>query len=588
VIEAATIIETLVISGIPTTDSIAVPATDSIGGILGRAALGDQGVVLVDRDLDARQLPYRELAERADRAAAALRAARVRPGDRVCLLSPTSAELLTALFGVWLAGAVPVVLALPRPRSDLNEYVRECERRAQQAGARMILVADELLPFVPQEGLSVALRPISLSGRPAGGPTLRPRTRRIEPPPTGADDLAFLQFTSGSTGRSRAVALSHGQMLSNNAAIHAALDMGDCFVSWLPLFHDMGLNILLLAVARGMRMVLMPTEEFLSRPGCWLEAVSRYRGTITVAPNFAYGLATRDLRANPDRPLDLSSLRVAGNGAEPVDADTVAEFAAQAARHGLAPEAICPMYGLAEATLAVSTSRVGEPMRELWTARDQLGPGATVRALAPGDAGGRRLVSCGRPIPGVEVQIRLGKHEAGPGQVGEICVRSPANMLGYWQEPEATSDILSDGWLRTGDLGFLDDGEVFVCGRIKDMIIVGGRNLYPEEYEQETTRVPGIRRGNAIAFGLDHEERMVVVAETTVSAEEDAGQVARATMRQLRHSLPEAPEEIVLVAKGTLPKTSSGKLQRRLCRQRYSEGNLPALAVVNRNRAQAA
>jgi fatty-acyl-CoA synthase len=567
------------------TRRIATP--DSIGDALRRAALGDQEVVLIDRNLAERRLPYRELAERAERAATALQAAGTRPGDRICLLSSTSADLLTALFGTWLAGAVPVLLSLPRPRSDLNEYVRECERRAGQAGARMILVADELLPFLPRESLGVAIRPLSLNGGGADG-ARRPGKRRFAPPPIGADDLAFLQFTSGSTGRSRAVALSHGQMLAHAAAIDAAVDMGDCFVSWLPLFHDMGLNIVLLAVAREMRLVLAPTEEFLSRPGSWLEAVSRYRGTVTVAPNFAYGLAARDLRANPSRPLDLSCLRLAGNGAEAVDASTVAEFAAQAARYGLAPEAICPMYGLAEATLAVSMSRDGEPMRELWVARDALGPAATVQVLAPGDTGGRRLVSCGRPIPGVDVRVRFGEYDAGPGKVGEICVRSPATMLGYWQEPEATADVIRDGWLHTGDLGFIDGGEVFVCGRIKDMIIVGGRNLYPEEYEQEATQVPGIRRGNAIAFGLDHEERMVVVAEAAISPDGDAEGVAQAAMRRLRHRLPEAPEEIVLVPKGTLPKTSSGKLQRRLCKQRYGEGKLPVLAVARRSRTLAA
>lgn len=570
-------------------DRIATP--NSIGDLLGRAALGDQEVVLIDRNLAERRLPYRELAERAGQAAATLQAAGTRPGDRICLLSPTSADLLTALFGTWLAGAVPVVLSLPRPRSDMNEYLRECERRAQQAGARMILVADDLLPFLPQGGLGVAIRPLSLSGRGADGATRSGRQRfrqRFQQPSIGADDLAFLQFTSGSTGRSRAVALTHGQMLSNIAAISAALNLGDCWVSWLPLFHDMGLNILLLAVANEMRMVLAPTEEFLSRPGCWLEAVSRYRGTVTVAPNFAYGLATRDLRANPARPLDLSSLRVAGNGAEAVDAGTFGEFATNAARYGLAPEAICPMYGLAEATLAVSMSRDGEPMRELWVARDDLGPGATVRVCAPGDADGRRLVSCGRPIPGVEVQVRFGEYDAGPGKVGEICVRSPASMLGYWHEPEATADVLRDGWLRTGDLGFIDGDEIFICGRIKDMIIVGGRNLYPEEYEQETTQVPGIRRGNAIAFGLDHEERMVVVAEAAISPGGDAESLAQAAMRRLRQRLPEAPEEVVLVPKGTLPKTSSGKLQRRLCKQRYGDGQLPVLAVTRRTRALAA
>jgi fatty-acyl-CoA synthase len=580
VIDIATFFEAAIVA-----DRLAAP--DSVGDILRRAASGNQEVVLIDRDLAERRMPYRELAERAERAAVALQASGIQPGDRICLLSPTSVDLLTALFGTWLAGAVPVVLSLPRPRSDMNEYLRECERRAQQAGARMILVADDLLPFLPPEGLGVAIRPLSLSGRGADG-AIRPSHRRFRPPSIGAGDLAFLQFTSGSTGRSRAVALTHGQMLSNIAAISAALNLGDCWISWLPLFHDMGLNIMLLAIANNMRLVLAPTEEFLSRPGCWLEAVSHYRGTITVAPNFAYGLATRDLRANPGRPLDLSSLRVVGNGAEAVDAGTMAEFAAHAARYGMAPEAICPMYGLAEATLAVSMSRDGEPMRELIVARDELGPGATVRVCASGDADGRRLVSCGRPIPGVEVQVRFGDYDAGPGKVGEICVRGPANMLGYLHETEATADVLRDGWLRTGDLGFIDGGEVFICGRIKDMIIVGGRNLYPEEYEQETAQVPGIRRGNAIAFGLDHEERMVVVAESATASGSDVEHVAQAAMRRLRQRLPEAPEEVVLVPKGTLPKTSSGKLQRRLCKQRYGEGKLPVLAVAGRARALAA
>ena len=548
----------------------------TISDLLPRAAESAGEIVLVDRGLTARHLPYSELLTRADGAAAALQARGLQPGDRVCLLSNTSAELLAGLFGTWRAGAVPVVLSLPRPRSDLGEYLAEVRRRVDHVGARLVVVADALQAFMPEDGVGAPVAALGELGQAAEAAAAGT--------PAAPDDIALMQFTSGSTGAPRAVALTHRQILSNLDSTTAALGLSgtDRFVSWLPLFHDMGLNFLLSAVTHAITVILQPTEEFLSRPGSWLEAVSRYRGTVTVAPNFAYGLATRDLQTAAGRSLDLSCLRVAGNGAEPIDANTMDEFVTVAGQHGLRPEAVCPMYGLAEATLAVSIASPDVPMRDLWVFSDRLTRGAQVASGPAGAPGTRRLVACGPIVPGVEVSIRDGDgHDVGDGRVGEVCVRGASIMAGYWQEPDATAGVLRDGWLHTGDLGFRHDGELVICGRVKDMIIVGGRNLYPEDYEQWATRVPGVRRGNAIAFGLEHEERMVVVAETTVSAHE-ADRVAAEAMRTLRRHLPQAPEEVVLVVKGTLPKTSSGKLQRGVCKQRYREGALPVLATARR------
>jgi fatty-acyl-CoA synthase len=556
------------------TDAAAGPAT-TIAELLTRSAQSNHGIVLIDRELAPRPLSYRELLERGSLAAGALTSAGVRPGDRVCLLSPTTAELLVGLAGVWLAGAVPVLLSLPGARLDLGDYVEEVGRRARHVRARMVLVADLLLPFVPPAGMGTAVLPIDGLDSAAGVPA--------EPAAVDADDPAFLQFTSGSTGLSRSVVLSHRQMLSNVAAIGAAfgLNSDDCYVSWLPLFHDMGLNLVLSAIAHRSTLILEPTEEFLARPDSWLGALSHYRGTVTVAPNFAYGLAARGLRARSGRPLDLSTVRVAGNGAEPVDGQTLDEFVALAAPHGFHAEAICPMYGLAEATLGVSMSRADEPMRDIWAARSALAPGADVERVSPDDYDSRRIISCGRPLPGVEVTIiREADSPLGEGRVGEICLRSPGVMSGYWEEQESTAAVIRSGLLHTGDLGFLDHGELFVCGRIKDMIIVGGRNLYPEDYEQECSRVPGIRRGNVIAFGLEHEERMVVIAETADA--EHAGRISIDAMNQLRRRLPQAPEEVVLVSKGSLPKTSSGKIQRQACKERYRHGSLSVLATTGR------
>lgn len=563
--------------------SLAFPAPDRVLGVetipdaLERAGGSEGSITIVDRELRERPIPYSSLAEAACRAAGALRRRGVEPGDRVCLLSPTSPDLLVGLFAAWRASAIPIVLPLPRRQSDLPAYIDDVVARVRTAGARLLAVSD----VFAGQGVSfdAAGVPVArLEGLPGEGGSF------AEPVRSAPDDPALLQFTSGTTARPRAVTLTHRQILSNLSAAGstAGLTADDVVVSWLPLFHDMGLiGMLLGSVAFRAHLVLEPTEEFLGRPGSWLDAISKFRGTLTASPNFGYGLAARDLRAKP-RSLDLTSWKVAANGAETVDLGTCGTFADVAGAYGFRREAMCPMFGLAEATLAVTLSASDRPPAVDWVERESIEAADSARPCPPGAEDGRPLVSCGYPIPGTEVRVVSQDGGTLPAfGVGEICVRGPSVMTGYWRDASSTADAVRDGWLHTGDLGFWGSDGLVICGRQKDVIILGGRNLYPEDYEAWTERVPGVRRGNVIAFAVPGAERMVVVAETTVGPDE-AQIVARETLETLRRRLPRGPEEVVLVTAGTLPKTSSGKRQRGACRERYAAGSLETVAVAKR------
>jgi fatty-acyl-CoA synthase len=554
----------------------AILAAPSVPDALRAGIDSEHRFIVVDRDLNEQSRSYRELMDGAAASANMLRDLGIAPGDRVCLLSSTSLSLINGLIATWWAGAVPVILALPRRQSELPEFLEDLRHRVTHVGAPLVMVMDQFAQALPTE---------------EGGPRIIPLGvletaphENLQPPTGRPDGLAYLQFTSGTTARSRAVALTHKQVLAQIASMAMVTGgtIEDVVMHWLPLFHDMGLILTLGAIAHGARVALLPPEEFLARPGAWMDSISKYGGTFTVAPNFAYGLAARDLHAKP-RDLELTQLRIAGNGAEPIDADTMYGFAEVAAGYGFKREAICPMYGLAEATLAVASSLPGEPVLEVWISREQLEQNGAVQEVAPDSEGARRLLACGPPVPRTEIAIVDDTGQNLPsGQVGEILVRSPSVMSNYWQDPEATRETIdNEGWLHTGDLGFMSGGELVVCGRIKDMIVVGGRNLYPEDYEQCAVGVEGVRRGNVIAFGIPEQERMVVVAETR--AQDGAGAaVATETMRLLTRRLSHAPQEVMLVPPGTLPKTSSGKVQRGVCRQRYLAGDLPAIATVGR------
>ncbi len=414
-------------------------------------------------------------------------------------------------------------------------------------------------------------------------------------PKTDADDLVFLQYTSGSTQTPKGVMVSHGNLLHNSEVMRRLFRHGpdSCGVIWLPPFHDMGLiGGLLQPLYAGFPVVLMTPGAFIQRPRRWLEAVSRYRATTSGGPNFAFELCVERVTAGtkPAAGLDLGSWRVAVTGSEPIRAETLERFSRAFAPAGFRREAFFPSYGLAEATLLVSrrllrrgdAGSVGRFSARRFGAGTP--PGCPRRR--PTTPGGKDLVSCGAVAPDEEVVIAdpETRRRCGAGEVGEIWVRGPSVAHGYWNRPEETAAAfharLDDGggpFLRTGDLGFLRGGELFVAGRIRDLIIIRGANVYPQDVERTVGAChPSLRPDGAAAFAVeaDGEERLVVVQEVEALAPDDAAEVLAA----VRHAVADAHQlqayAVVLVRAGRIPRTTSGKIQRTACRTEFQEDGL--------------
>jgi fatty-acyl-CoA synthase len=535
---------------------------------LERAAERDTTVTFVGAGEDV--VPWRVLHEQAKGYAAALQARGVRPGDHVALLSPTTRELVTAIQATWLAGATIVVLPLPMRLSSIEEFVAQTRQRIRNADARVCVVDPELAEFVVPEPADPPMVPVAdLAGGDAAA-----WVRPDEDP----DRLVILQFTSGSTSDPKGVMLPDHVLRANLDAIAEAAQLDpddDVLVSWLPLYHDMGLvGLLTLPMSTGTALVLGAPQDFTARPARWMEWLSTYGGTATAGPNFSYVLATRALKRADQ--LDLSRLRIALNGAEPIDPDQVEAFVEAGARHGLRPGAVFPAFGMAEVALA---GTFPEPLGGMATDcvdRRVLETERYAAPVEPGTDGSRRLALLGRPVAGLE--IRIVDPETGvplrDREVGELEFRGTSVTTGYYKRPDANADLFHDGWLCTGDLAYTLDGQLVMCGRIKDVIIVGGRNVFPEDVERAVGALDGVRAGNVIAFGVDGDrgrETLVVVAETKA---DDRDAVRRQIHDRVKEVVGVPPKDIVLVAPGTLPKTSSGKLQRSLCRRRYHDGQL--------------
>jgi fatty-acyl-CoA synthase len=398
-------------------------------------------------------------------------------------------------------------------------------------------------------------------------------TAAFERPADDPDRLAILQFTSGSTSDPKGVALPHRAVASNLDAIAIAAELDpdhDVLVSWLPLYHDMGLvGLLTLPMTTGTDLVLGAPQDFMASPLRWMQWISDYGGTATAGPNFSWVLATRALQRASG--LDLSSLRIALNGAEPVDPDTVEAFIAAAGQHGMRPGAVFPAFGMAEVAIAGTFPPPLAGLRTDSVDLRVLESESYAAPLDPTEPGARRLAKLGKPVPGLEVRIvdPTSGHELDEREVGELEIRGTSVCNGYYNDLSATEALFHDGWLRTGDLAYLVDGELVMCGRIKDVIIVGGRNVFPEDIERAVGGVDGVRAGNVIAFGVEgrnHREAIVVVAETKLA---DTKELHATINEHVRAVVGVPAKEIVLVPPGTLPKTSSGKLQRSLCRELY-------------------
>ncbi len=561
--------------------------------------------LLITEDGDAGErnltLTFADLYAAGNRCAAELARRGVPAGGRVALMLPTSRAFFVSYAGILLAGAIPVPIYPPFRADRIEEYA--ARQSAILNNAEVCL----LLTFRRAEAVAKLLRPRvrSLSGVVDAEKLIEAADKAPPPSPgvsplhvTGSrarqgSDIALLQYTSGSTGDPKGVMLTHANLLANMRAIGEAVQLGpeDVGISWLPLYHDMGLiGAWLTLLHFGTPLAVMSPLAFLTRPERWLQAFHKHRGTIAAAPNFAYELCVRKIADKDIKGVDLSSWRAALNGAEPVNPETLERFAERFASYGFRREAQLPVYGLAEAALAVTVPPLNRgPLvdrieRETFTVQGRAVPAAL------GDETAIAFVSSGKVLPGHEVCIVDERGDEVPDRTeGFLWFRGPSATAGYYRNPKATEALLPRGpatapgeyaWVNSGDRAYRTDGEFFVTGRVKDIIIKGGRNLYPHEVEELAARAEGIRKGCIVAFGLTDEaagtEKLVVVAETSERDAQRRAALASAVTDLVSRGLGLPPDRVELIPPGSIPKTSSGKLRREETKQLYLAGTLSA------------
>lgn len=534
----------------------------------------DVGLRILDRAERASWYPWSDVFERARGLCGGLQRLGIAPRDRVALVFPTSIEFIDALFAVVLAGAIPVPLYPPVRLGRLEEYSARTARMLCAASPKLVL-ADERVRRL----LGTAVR----DSAPAFGcrtPGSLKRERETVVSPTG-DDLALIQFSSGTTVDPKPVALSHRAVVSQAIALNDhwpdAPDQRHSGVSWLPLYHDMGLiGCIVTALERPGTMTLIPPEVFLTRPAVWLRAISRYRATVSVAPNFGYGLCAEKIRDEELEGVDLSSWIIGLNGAEPVVPRVVRHFQQRFEPWGLRRETLTPVYGLSEAALAVTFSSIGRPFASRVFDRE----GLSRHGIAVESADGIEIASVGRPIDGFEVRVVDGDRlDLSESQVGRILIRGPSLMDGYYDRPEDTREVLHGDWLDTGDLGFLFRGDLYLTGRAKDVLILRGRSHSPTEAEAATDRVMGVRTGCTVAVswlpeGADGEEMALFVEAARGVSERGYSDIAEKCRAAVRAATGLTADIVEVVPPGTLPRTSSGKLRRQEALRRYLRGEL--------------
>ena len=518
-------------------------------------------------------LSYQALYYETRRVAAGLLAHGVSPGDRVLLVLPTSLEFLSTFFATQLIGAIPVP-SYPPSGFRMESGLARLAHIANHSGAGLCVVWQAIRPFIGDLVLRApALREIVCVEE------LCEASAASQKFSCNADDYAFIQYTSGSTGNPKGVALRHSNLVANCHAIGQAIEVTriDKMCGWCPLYHDMGLiGQILFPIYWRLPVVLLTPTAFLVRPGRWLRAMQDYRATISTAPNFGYALAVKRVTPEQREGLDLSSWRQALNGAEPVNLTTLQAFQTTYEPYGFPKHAFLPVYGLAEVSLAAAFPEPGTAIRSDIVDREELANGRAVPAEGEHAVS---LVSVGHAVPGHLIKVVDEKgHTLPEREVGHIVVSGPSLMSGYFQDKAATDAVLRNGWLWTGDLGYMAGGELYIAGRARDLIIMCGKNYYAEDVERSVETVAGVRTGGVVAFGVyDDKEAtdlLVVVAETKEADERRRMKLVEQISDAVSDSCGLAPDEIVLAGPGTIPKTSSGKRQRSLCRDQYLKNQL--------------
>ncbi|HXF66624.1 MAG TPA: AMP-binding protein, partial [Burkholderiales bacterium] len=540
-------------------------------------------IVLLDEAGSERTVSYAQLDEAARAVAAGLLERDLQPGAAVAIMLPTSVEYFFSFFGILLAGGIPVPIYPPARASQIEDHLR------RHAGI-LSNALTEILITVPQA------KPVAL--------LLKPRVATLKsvvtpeelmrPQPAAAlyrarpQDIAMLQYTSGSTGNPKGVILTHDNLLTNLRAMGRALRVtpADVFVSWLPLYHDMGLiGAWMGSLTYGFKFPVMSPLTFLARPERWLRAIHRHRGTLSGGPNFCYELALRKVRDEEIEGLDLSSWRFAFNGAEPVSPETITAFTRRFARYGFRPEAMAPVYGLAEATLGVAFPPPGRGPKFDRVERERFTRTGRAVAVADDHPDALTFVSCGHPLPGHQVRVvdATGR-ELGEREEGHVQFCGPSATSGYYRNPEATRELLDGEWLNTGDYGYIAEGELYITGRIKDIVIRAGRNIHPYELEEAVGALEGIRKGCVAVFGTKDPrtgtERVVVLAETRVTDPAERERLTARINELAVELIGMPPDDVVLAPPYTVLKTSSGKIRRAASREAYERGGaLGARAV---------
>ncbi|HET6719288.1 MAG TPA: AMP-binding protein [Rhodocyclaceae bacterium] len=520
-------------------------------------------------------ITYRQLREQADRVAAGLQHAGLEAGQTVAIMLPTGADYFYTYFGILRAGGVPVPIYPPARLSQIEEHVRRHAGILANAQVAILVTVPEaravarlLEARVPGLRHVVTVADLVASGAP-------PRPMLMS-----GQDIAFIQYTSGSTGDPKGVVLTHANLLANIRGIGTTIGIGpdDVVVSWLPLYHDMGLICAWLTSLYFARpLVVMSPLAFLARPERWLRAIEHYRGTISAAPNFAYELCVKRIEDEAITDLDLSSWRIAANGAEPVLPETLQRFGERFAPYGLSPGALTPVYGLAENTVGLLSPPLGRGPRIDRVDRAAFSAGGRAEPAPADDAAALRFVSCGRPLAHHQVRIvDAAGDEVGERREGRLQFKGPSATAGYYRNPEATKRLFDGDWLESGDRAYVAEGEVYLTGRVKDIVIRGGRNIYPHEVEDAVGGVAGVRRGCVAVFGspdpASGTERLVVLAETKEDGAEAREALRRRIFAATVEVLGEPPDEVVLAPPQSVLKTSSGKIRRAACRELYEAG----------------
>ena len=531
------------------------------------------------RDQDEQIITYGDLDHGARRAAAGLIDFGLLPGDRIAIMLPTSNDFFYAFFGVLMAGGIPVPIYPPFRRAQIEDHLRRQAGILHNAQARLLITDDEIRP------LSVILMGLSEDLLAVTTITELSRNEEIDAPiPASPDTTALIQYTSGSTGDPKGVALSHANLLANIRAMGETIEASsrDVFVSWLPLYHDMGLiGAWLGCLYYGAPTAIMPPLAFLANPGRWLWSIHRHRATLSAAPNFAFELCLKGARDEDLRGLDLSSLRMVVNGAEAVSPKTIERFTGRFRAFGFRPEAMAPVYGLAENSVGLAFPPVGRPPIVDRVQRSALTVDGEAIAVTSNDMTALEFVACGRPLPGHQIRIvdETGR-EVADRHEGRLQFRGPSATKGYFRNPEKTLSLFDGDWLNSGDLAYVADGDVYLTGRVKDMIIRAGRHIYPHELEEAVGRIEGVRKGCVVAFaGRDERtgtERLILMAETRFTQDLAKAQLRERILCASLELLETPPDEILLVAPHTVPKTSSGKIRRSSARALYESGTITA------------